>query len=130
MNQSHTKEILNIQVEMNQMKNMILQIENKIEILKNMLDDIIKTKVEHIVAIVVSSLERAKEIGNSETIKTVDKSLDLVNCDICNFNSQDEWTMIRHMSQEHGACSSCDLCGTYFGTKFLLQIQNKKGTQS
>ena len=30
------------------------------------------------------------------------------------------------MSQEHDECSSCDLCGTYFGTKFLLQMHNKK----
>ena len=31
-----------------------------------------------------------------------------------------------HMSQEHGECSSCDLCGTYFGTKHLLQKHNEK----
>ena len=30
------------------------------------------------------------------------------------------------MSQEHGECSSCDLCGTYFGTKHLLQKHNEK----
>ena len=125
-NQRHNQDILNIQVEMNQMKNMILQIENKIEILKNMLDAITKTNVEEIVAIVVSSLERAKEIENSEAIKTVEKSPDIINCDKCIFNSQDEWTMIRHMSQEHNECSSCDLCGTYFGTKSLLKMHNKK----
>ena len=71
--------------------------ENKIEILKNMLDDITKTNVEEIVAIVVSSLERAKEIENSEATKTVDKSPDIINCDKCKLNFQDEWTMIRHI---------------------------------
>ena len=30
------------------------------------------------------------------------------------------------MSQEHNECSSCDLCGTYFGTKSLLKMHNKK----
>ena len=55
-----------------------------------MLDDITKTNVEEIVRIVVSSLERAKEIENSEATKTADKSPDIINCDKCIFNSQEE----------------------------------------
>ena len=74
----------------------------------------------------VSSLERAKEIEYCEAIQTVDKSSDTINCDKCNFKCQDEWTMIRDMSQEHNDCSACDLCGTFFGTKFLLKMHNKK----
>ena len=126
MNSSHTQEIKNIQQEMNQMKSMILQMENKIEILKNIIQDITQTNVEEIVAIVVSSLERTKEIENNVIIETVNKAQDSFNCDKCSFKCNEEWSIIRHMSQEHGECSSCDFCGTYFGTKHLLQKHNEK----
>ena len=71
-------------------------------------------------------MERAKEKENNVVIETVNKPQDSFNCDKCSFKCNDECTMIRHMSQEHGECSSCDLCGTYFGTKHLLQKHNEK----
>ena len=37
-NQSHTQEIMNIQAEMIQMKDIIMQLQNKIEILKNVIE--------------------------------------------------------------------------------------------
>ena len=42
------------------------------------------------------------------------------------FNCKKENDMILHLSNWHGDCSSCDLCGKYFSTKHLLVNHNSE----
>ena len=77
------------------------------------MENITKTNVEEIVAFVIYSLERAKEGQSNRDIKTVKKSDGQFDCYKCNFKYKDKWSMIMHMRQEHGECSSCELCATY-----------------
>ena len=122
----HAQDVRNLQQEMSQMISMIKQMEDKIEFLEKSLEKITKTNIEEIVSIVVSSLESNKLTVNNKDIETGEDAENCINCDECSYECKDEETMIRHMSKDHYECSSCDLCGTYFGTRHLLEVHNEK----
>ena len=115
----HAQEVMHLKMEMSQMKSVIKQMEAKIEFLHEAVEDIQKTNIGEIVAIVAASLESEKEALATNDSKHVEIAEDCINCDECSFNCINEWEMIGHMSKEHKEtlknCCSCDTCGTYFG---------------
>ena len=82
--------------------------------------------MQEILAIVLSTEDSAKQSKPDENKEALEGKERSVKCDICNFKARGEWTMIQHMSNEHDKGISCDICGTYFGTKCSLAIHNGK----
>ena len=111
--------------ELNQMKAIVSQMGNQIMILSQELERTVKNSVKEIVEIVVKTIHNSKasEITSGAETKT-DSS---VQCDLCEFNCENENIMIAHMSDKHETRYSCDLCGWYFGTH-RSQVEHNKAT--
>ena len=130
MVKNHDQEVMNLQMEMSQMKCVIKQMEARIEFLHEALENVQKTNIGEIVAIVAASLESKKESSATNDSKEVEIAENCIDCDECSFKCNNEWEMIRHMSKEHEETlkqyCSCDNCATYFATRHLLKIHNEK----
>ena len=111
--------------ELNQMKAILSQMGNQIMIPSQELERTVKNSVKEIVEIVVKTVHNSKA---SEITSGAETKTDLsVQCDLCEFNCENENTMIAHMSDKHETCYSCDLCGQYFGTP-RSQAEHNKAT--
>ena len=94
-------------------------------ILSQELEITVKHSVKEIVEIVVKTIHNSKA---SEIIPGAGTKTDLsVQCDLCDFNCENENIMIAHMSDKHETHYSCDLCGRYFGTH-RSQVEHNKAT--
>ena len=118
----HDQEVTTLRLEVAQMKAKICQLENNVDILQKEIQKVTQINVEEIVAIVLST-QQSKNEQEKEALEDKEES---VKCDICNFKARGKWTMIKHMSNEHKKCISCDKCGTYFGTRRSLALHNGK----
>ena len=130
MVEKQAQELINLQEEVSQIKSLIKEMEVKIEFLHKAIDNITKTNIEEIVALVAPSLGSKKEDDITKDSKIVEIAENCIKCDECIFKCGNEWEMVRHMSKEHEEilkiCCSCDACGTYFGTSHLLKVHNKR----
>ena len=81
-----------------------------------------QSNIEEIVTVVVNMLNKPTNTysGKSNKVESI------IHCDQCEFQCQNENDMIEHISKSHKYCPSCDLCGTYFGNKELLQNHIKR----
>ena len=110
---------------MSQMKSLIKLMSDTILFLAETIENITKTNIHKIVAIVASSLGSKKE-SEYKQVYVAEVS---ITYDECSFKSINEPIMIQHMSKEHieyAKSCSCDLCGTYFGNRHLLAEHNTK----
>ena len=72
--------------------------------------------------LVVSLLDNSKSFAKSSNAENKNKSL--MNCDICDFKSENEKQMESYMSEEHDESYCCYLCAKYFVTKQSLKYHN------
>ena len=93
------KEISAMKHELNQMKAIVSQMGNQIMILSQELERTVKNSVKEIVEIIVKTIHNSKA---SEITSGAETKTDLsVQCDLCEFNCENENIMIAHMSDKH-----------------------------
>ena len=90
----HDLEVTNLHLEMAQMNAKIIQLENNVEFLQTEIQKVTQLKVEEIVAIILSTQDGGKQSRHDEYKEASENEEDCVKCDICNFKSRGEWTMI------------------------------------
>ena len=122
----HDLEVTTLHQEVAQMKAKICQLENSVEFLQKEIQIVTQISVQEIVAAVLLTQDSAKQSKPDEEEKTLEDQEQSVKCDICKFKVRGEWSMIKHMSNEHDKFISCDICGTYFRTNHSLAIHTGK----
>ena len=120
----HNKEVSDLKVEVEKLKETVSQTELKIDLLTKDYQKKKETQIEDIEKIVVNMLNNQKNLETYFELLKEDTYLN--HCDLCIFNCKKENDMILHLSNWHDDCSSWDLCGKYFGTKQLLENHNKE----
>ena len=123
MIEKHEKEINAIKDEMNKLKEIISLIKNKVAEINLDILSSKKVNIEEIVGLVVSLLDNPKSFEKSYI--AANKNESLMQCDICDFKSENEKQMESHMGEEHDDCYCCYMCAKYFKTKQSFRYHNK-----
>ena len=96
--------------------------ENQIKLLNEDIQIGKQSNIQDIVKVVVEILEKSKDSYIPFEAMTDEETV--IYCDQCEFRCKNENHMIKHISQKHEMCPSCDLCARYFGTQELLKKHN------
>ena len=104
-------------------KDTIVIMQNQITELNEQKQSSKKTDISEIVGLVVSLLDEAETFESSH--RSENKTEGQNNCDICEFESENEKLMTSHMIDEHDDCYCCYLCNKYFETKQSFRYHNE-----
>ena len=138
MIEKHSAEVKTIQEEVNKLKVIILEMENKIMFLNEEMLAKQQTDIGEIVTCVLTILNSSQRSKSYPvTFSSLEKDSGKVlqetheddisfNCDFCNFECVKEESFMAHMSEEHEECPPCYLCGKYFETKKLLKVHHSE----
>ena len=121
--EKHEIEINAIKDEMHKLKEVISLMEIKIAELNQDLQSSNMINIEEIVGLVVSLLDNPKSFEKSSNAAYKNESI--INCDICDFKSENKKQRETHMSAEHDDCYCCYLCDKYFETKTSFKYHNE-----
>ena len=82
-----------------------------------------KTKIEEVVQLVVSMLDKSKQ--SVESVEAEYEGNTKSQGDQCSYRCENEDMFITHMIKKHEESYSCSLFDEYFGTKSSLAFHNK-----
>ena len=93
-------------------KEIIDLMQHQIAVLNEEIQNSKEIYISDIVGLVVSLLDKLK--NHEISFRVEDKTQGPINCDICDFESENEKTLTSHMINDHEDCYSYYLCNKYF----------------
>ena len=121
--EKYENEINDIKDEMYKLTETIFLMQNKITELNQEIQSSKTIIISQIVGLVVSLLENTKT--SEKSCNTENTNTSLMQCDVCDFKSENEKQRISHMREEHEDCFCCYLCDKYLETKQSMKCHNE-----